>query len=116
MTTHTPRDDVYTALFEELAKNVDRSMPTGAVVPVLIDSVDADEETVHDVLQTLAEEGILVERIERGHLSDPEETCSVYYTAEDGPLAPVGPKAPAPDIHEEYEEETLDEIREQLGL
>jgi hypothetical protein len=116
MTTHTPRDRVYVTLFEQLAANADRSMPTGAVVPELIESVDADGETVRDVLRTMEDAGLLVERTERGHLPDSEETCTVYYADEDGPLAPVGAVPPAPDIHEEYDEETIEEIREQLGF
>lgn len=116
MTTGTPRDRVYLELFRQLIANADRSIPTGAVVPDLIENVDADEEVVRDVLRTLADAGVLAERTERGHLSDPEETCTVYYTHEEGPLAPIGAITPAEDIHEEYDEETLEEIREQLGL
>jgi len=116
MTTDTPRDRVYLSLFGHLIANADRQMPTGAVVPELIEDVDADEETVHGVLETLADAGVLVERTEGGHLSDPEETCSVYYAAQDGPLAPIGAIPPAEDIHEEYDEETIEGIREELGL
>jgi hypothetical protein len=116
VTTNTPRDRVYLALFESLVANEDRRMPAGAVVPELIEAVDADEETVRDVLRSMEAGGVLVERAERGHLGDSEETCSVYYAAPDGPLAPVGAAPPPADIHEQYDEETLREIRDQLGL
>jgi len=116
MATDTPRDRVYRTLFEHILANENRSIPTGAVLPELIDDVDADEGTVRDVLRTMADYGMLVERTERGHLSDSEVTCSVYYTAPDGPLAPIGALPPAEDIHEEYDEETIEGIRDALGL
>ncbi len=116
MATHTPRDRVYSTLFEHLVANEHRSMPTGAVVPELIEDVDADGRTVRDVLETMAEEGVLVERTERGHLSDVDETCAVYYTADGGPLAEIGTVPPVEDIHEEIDEETIEGIREELGL
>jgi hypothetical protein len=116
MTTGTPRDRVYLELFSQLLANEDRAMPTGAIVPDMIEKVDADEETVRGVLEALADAGVLVERTERGHLPDQDETCSVYYTAEDGPLGPVGAITPVKDIHEEYDDETLEEISEELGL
>jgi hypothetical protein len=116
MMADTPRDHVYLALFNSLVANENRSMPTGAVVPELIERVDADEETVRDVLRTMDGAGVLVERTERGHLEDSEKTCSVYYTAPDGPLGSVGATPPQKGIHEPYDEETIEEIRDQLGL
>jgi hypothetical protein len=116
VTTNTPRDRVYLALFESLIANEDRRMPTGAVLPELIEAVDIEEETVRDVLRTLSNAGVLVERTERGHVGDSEETCSVYYTAPDGPLDPIGAVPPPADIDEPYDEETLEEIGDQLGL
>lgn len=116
MTTGTPRDRVYLELFGQLLANEDRPMPTGAVVPDMIENVDADEETIHGVLEALTDAGVLIERTERGHLSDQDETCSVYYTAQDGPLGPIGAIPPSEDVHEGYDEETLEEISEELGL
>jgi len=116
METHTPRDRVYLGLFKHLVMKDETGLESGVVVPDLIDDVDAEEETVQGVLRTLTEAGVLVERTERGHLADSEETCPVYYTAQEGPLGPIGAIPPAEDIHEEYDEETLEEIREQLGL
>jgi hypothetical protein len=116
MTTHTPRDSVYVTLFEHLVTNAEGTMPTGAIVPELIEAVGADGETVRDVLRTLEDAGVLVERTERGHLSEPAETCTVYYTDPEGPLGGVGAIPPEPDIHEEYDEETLETIAEELGL
>jgi hypothetical protein len=116
MTTGTPRDRVYLALLANLTHRNDQGLATGAPLPELVEQVDTDEETVRAVLEVLTDAGVLVERVGRGYLSDPEETYPEYYTDPEGPLSKIGAVAPAEDIHEEFDEDTIEEIRQELGF